>query len=300
MRVNTAQNRATRTTAEGGRAATISAQQEFRRLAATCMLWEDGFYIDGVTVADRISQLVGKVSPEFAAAVAFEARTKQKLRHLPLLIVREMARLPRHKALVGKLLPDVIQRADEMTEFLAIYWKDDPNQSISKQVKIGLTRAFRKFSAYDLAKYNRNGPVKLRDVLRIIHAKPGTKDQSETWAQLMNGTLAAPDTWEVALSSGADKRETFERLMVERKLGALAFLRNLRNMVQAGVPNDTIRLYASTLDVSRVLPFRFLAAARAVPKLEPMLEVLMLRALAGRPKLAGPTAVLVDVSGSVS
>jgi hypothetical protein len=30
--------------------------------------------------------------------------------------------LPKHKALVAKLLPDVIQRADEITEFLAIYW----------------------------------------------------------------------------------------------------------------------------------------------------------------------------------
>ena len=51
----------------------------------------------------------------------------------------------------------------------------------------------------------------------------------------MEGKLAAPDTGEVALSAGKDKREVWERLFAERKLGAIALLRNLRNMRAAGV-----------------------------------------------------------------
>ena len=86
---------------------------------------------------------------------------KMKLRHMPLLIVREMARHEGHKALVSRLLPDVIKRADELSEFLAIYWKDGKTP-ISAQVKKGLARAFNKFGEYALAKYNRDGAVKLR------------------------------------------------------------------------------------------------------------------------------------------
>ena len=35
-------------------------------------------------------------------------------------------------------------------------------------------------------------------------------------------------------AKGANKREVWERLLAERKLGALALLRNLRNMEEAG------------------------------------------------------------------
>jgi 60 kDa SS-A/Ro ribonucleoprotein len=57
------------------------------------------------------------------------------------LVVREMARASAaHKALVADTLFTVIQRPDEITEFLAIYWKDG-KQPLSAQVKKGLARA---------------------------------------------------------------------------------------------------------------------------------------------------------------
>ena len=46
--------------------------------------------------------------------------------------------------------------------------------------------------------------VRLRDVLFMTHAKPRSDEQAAMWKQLVDGTLPAPDTWEVALSSGAD------------------------------------------------------------------------------------------------
>ena len=175
MRVNNPVSYPVPRTAEGAPAARITAEQELRRLAACCMLWEDGFYVDGKTVAERIRELVALVSPEFAAAVAYEARTRQKLRHLPLWIAREMARLPAHKHLVGRLLPDIIQRPDEITEFLALYWKDDPKgkrSPVSAQVKKGLSTAFAKFDEYGLAKYDGDGAVKLRDGRWLAHGRP--------------------------------------------------------------------------------------------------------------------------------
>src|SRR5262249_58959316 len=50
---------------------------------------------------------------------------------------------------------------------------------------------------------------------------------------------------------------------------------------------------------ARVLPFRYVAAARAVPQLEPAIDQALCRAIAEMPPLPGKTIVLVDVSGSM-
>ncbi|MGO9588700.1 MAG: TROVE domain-containing protein [Candidatus Acidiferrales bacterium] len=286
-------------THEGAPARNISPELQLRRSVVACLLWEDQFYEEGVEIAGRIQTLVPKVKPESVAALAVEARTKMKLRHAPLLLVREMARQKTHRALVSQTLAQVIQRADELAEFVAIYWKDG-KVPLSAQVKKGLAQAFRRFDEYHLAKYDRTGPIRLRDALFLCHAKPRDAEQAALWKRLIEGKLETPDTWEVALSSGAEKREAWERLLRERKLGALALLRNLRNMKQSGVDEDLVLAALEGMSTARVLPFRFLAAARYVPQWEEPLERAMLSALAEQAKLPGRTVLLVDVSGSMT
>lgn len=295
-----------------------------RRAVMACMLFEDQFYESGVSIADRIKELVPKVPAAAVANFAIKAREDMKLRHVPLLLVREMARGPvEHKLLVKSTLERIIQRADELSEFLAIYWKEG-KQPISAQVKKGLAKAFMKFNAYALAKYNRDAEIELRDVAFLTRVKAGDDQVKGTvLAKLVNKTfypektkgsgfevkktyklrdfekLETPDTWEVELSAGADKRETFERLINEDKLGALALLRNLRNMEQSGVDRGLIKVALEKMDISRVLPFRFIAAARAVPKMEDIIEPAMLRCAEQMPKLKGKTVLVIDVSGSM-
>ncbi len=56
----------------------------------------------------------------------------------------------------------------------------------------------------------------------------------------------------------------------------------------------------AAMKTDRVLPFRFLAAARVAPQWEQALESAMFRALEGRAaRLPGHTVLLVDVSGSM-
>ena len=286
-------------THEGAPARNISTELQLRRSVLACLLWETQFYEDGVEIAGRIAELVPKVAAEKVASLAVEAREKMKLRHAPLLLVREMARHATHRGLVAETLARVIQRADELAEFVAIYWKDG-RVPLSAQVKKGLAAAFPKFDAYALAKYDRGGPIKLRDVLFLSHAKPRDKEQAEVWKRLIAGELAAPDTWEVALSSGAGKGEAWERLLREKKLGALALLRNLRNMREAGVSEALVLEALESMHTARVLPFRFVAAARHAPQWDEALERAMLKCVAGQEKLAGKTIVLVDVSGSMT
>lgn len=81
-------------THEGAVAARLTPLQELIRTVMSCMLWEDNFYEDGVSIADRIKKLVHQVTLAEAAGVAVEARENMKLRHVPLLIAREMARHP--------------------------------------------------------------------------------------------------------------------------------------------------------------------------------------------------------------
>lgn len=288
-----------RKTHEGAPACHLSPIAELRRTVLACLLWEDGFYESGQSVAQRIADLVARCKPHEVAALAVEARNAQRLRHAPLLLVRQLAKMKATGTLVSETLRKVIQRPDELSEFLALYWKDG-KQPLSAQVKKGLARAFRKFSAYQLAKYNRDTAIKLRDVLFLVHAKPRDEEQAAVWKQLVDGTLPAPDTWEVALSAGADKRETFERLIVEGKLGYLALLRNLRNMASAGVSSKLVGdALEAGAESSKALPFRYVAAARAVPAWEPMIDSAMLKAMGQMPRLLGRTVVLVDVSGSM-
>jgi 60 kDa SS-A/Ro ribonucleoprotein len=286
-------------THKGAPARNISPALQLRRSVLACLLWENQFYEDGVEIAGRISSLVPEVKPEAVAALAFEARDKMKVRHAPLLLAREMARQKEHRGLVAKTLAEVIQRADELAEFVAIYWKDG-KVPLSAQVKKGLAQAFRKFDEYQLAKYDRTGPIRLRDVLFLCHAKPRDAEQAALWKRLIEGELRTPDTWEVALSSGADQREAWERLLRERKLGALALLRNLRNMKQAGVEETLVIEALDSMGASRALPFRFIAAARHVPQWEEPLERAMLRSLDEQEKLPGRTVLLVDVSASMT
>lgn len=288
-------------THEGGQAAQITKEEQLTRSVLTCMLWESGFYESGQDIVLRIQDLATQCEPQFVADLARRARIDFKLRHVPLMLASTLASHKRSKHLVADLLADVIQRPDELTEFLAIYLKDTDRKKkpISAQVKKGLAAAFTKFDEYSLAKYNRDGRFKLKDILRITHPKPNDTDQEALWGRVLKDELKTPDTWEVELSQSKDQYSSWVRLLQENKLGALAMLRNLRNMEKAGVGKDIIRAGIQRIKVERVLPYRFITAARYSPHLEPDLEVKMLQCIESKEKLRGKTVLLIDVSGSM-
>jgi len=315
-------------THEGARSlAKTSPAFKLRRTVMACLLFEDSFYEDGQTAAVRIKALVRECSFDEVAEIAIEAREKMNLRHVPLLLVRETLRYYTGRK-VGDLIEQVIQRPDEIGELLALYWDDGKDQPLTSQLKIGLARAFCKFNEYQLAKWNKDGAVSLRDAMFLCHARPrmrahhdkftkaerrglrfgdfmqsrptGLSVDELLYGKLAHNMLETPDTWEVQLSGGADKKATFERLMSENKLGAMALLRNLRGMTEAGVDDMLIRKSLMSANVERVLPFRFIAAARHAPRFEVELEMAMFSSLAGMDMLRGNTALLIDHSGSMN
>jgi 60 kDa SS-A/Ro ribonucleoprotein len=296
--------------------------QQLRRTLLTCMLWEDNFYESGVSVADRIKALVSACAPADVAALAIEARTVHHLRHVPLLLVRELLRTKAGR-IVGDTIAEVIQRPDEIAELVSIYWQEMQGKMLPKQLRLGLARAFRKFDAYQLAKWDSaDRPVRLRDVLFLCHGKPAggrngygklrrrespidrsaLNDAERLYLDLVDGKLPVPDTWETRLSSGMDKGATFETLLREKKLGYMALLRNLRNMEQGGVPVDLITsAIIEGASKGKALPFRYIAAYGKAqsPSVKAALDTAMLASLQGMPRLTGNTMILVDVSSSM-
>lgn len=312
-------------THEGARARKVDVEAQLLRSVMSCLLWENEFYEDGVEIAKRISTLAEKVDPQALAAIAVRARNQFKLRHVPLHLLVTLAKTGSGTPILGNTIPHVVRRADELAELLALYWKaNGADKPLSKQLKVGLARAVQNFNEYSLAKYDRDSDVRLRDVIFLTHAKPKDKDQAKIFAKLVNKSffptatkggfkvksglhlkgepgLATPDTWETELSAGKDKKATFERLLSEGKLGYLALLRNLRNMVDAGVDRSLIvEALRSRKGAQWVLPFRYVAAARHAPSLVRAIDEALLASIDEMPRLSGHTVVMVDVSGSMA
>ncbi|MEY3239455.1 MAG: hypothetical protein RIR11_893 [Bacteroidota bacterium] len=274
-----------------------------RRLTLAGLLWEDNFYVDGAAAADQIATLVPQCDPDAVIDLAIECRIKQKLRHTPLFLLIQLVKTHR-SARLSEAIATVCTRADMMTDLLALYEKLNGHiKPLAKTVQHGLALAMTNFDEYQLAKYDRDAKIKLRDVLRLCHPRPANEAQEALWKRVRDRSLETPDTWEVGLSAAqndAEKKAVWERLILSNKLGALAFLRNLRNMRQVEVPASIIRKGFAQVKPSMLLPLNFVAAQRENPEFSHEIETLMLEGYNQAPKLPGKTLFIVDRSGSMS
>jgi len=286
----------------GMKAARQDAEALLRRATLVCLLWEDLAYQDGVSVADNIASLVPQVEARKVADLAIECRLDQKLRHVPLYLVKEMCKHDSHRALVAETLAKIIRRPDEMCEFLSLYWEKGKSP-LASQVKKGLAIAFSRFDEYQLAKWNKDTKtIKLRDVMRLVHPKPSNQEQAALWGRLLKDELATPDTWEVGLSASTTseaKKAVWERLIEENKLPAFALLKNLRNMESVDVKPSLIRSALANAKVDMILPMNYFSAVKYAPNYVREIESMMLRSCAQFPKLKGHTIIVVDISGSM-
>ncbi len=285
-------------THEGGKAVETTPYETLKRTVLACMLFEDNFYESGVKVAERIEQLCTQVKASQIIELALIAAQKYHLRHIPLMMIKQALKAD-HKGLnLSDVINKIIVRPDMITDLLALYWKEG-KKPLPNQLKKGIAKAFTKFDAYQLAKYNRDNPIKLRDALFMCHAKPKDEEQATIWKQLVDKSLPSPDTWEVRLSAGENKKESFQELLFKGKMGKLAILRNLRNMKEAGIPKESVA-HELLRNPKEMLPFQYLAAAKECVEWEDIVDKSMIQACGLKPKLMGRTIVLVDVSGSMS
>jgi predicted transcriptional regulator len=317
---------------EGAQAFKVTPELELYAAVVTASL-SDNFYEKGLARLTRIQELMLKNNPEFIAKLAIYARTEMHMRSVPMVLAVELAKTNSGNALVSKTVNGVVKRADEITELLSYYQLANNRQGVkklnklSKQVQKGLSQAFNKFDEYQFAKYNRPTEVKLRDALFLVHPKAKNEAQQVVFNKIAANELDVPYTWETELSAlGQVKFESshakalavrakWEELIDSGKLGYMALLRNLRNILEANVSAEHIMKVCDFLSNenavanSKQLPFRFLAAFREIKILNSEYVSMILNALedavvASVRNMKGfdeATSVLIacDVSGSM-
>ncbi len=322
----------TTTNHEGEKAYTLNAQLELYTAVVTSSL-SNQFYEKADQKIARIRELISQNDPVFVAKLAIYAREVMNLRSIPLVMAVELAKIHAGDALVSQLVSRIVKRADEITELLSYYQLANQATGIkklgklSKQIQKGLALTFNQFDEYQFAKYNRETEIKLRDALFLVHPKAKDEGQQALFDKIVNDALQVPYTWEVELSKlGQQSFETseakqaafgakWEELIDSQKVGYMAIMRNLRNILEASVSEAHIQKVADYLSNqkavqnSKQLPFRFLAAYRELLKVPSVHTSQLLEALEKAVQISAAniqgfgedTKVLLacDVSGSM-
>lgn len=287
---------------EGAKAYKLTPELELYSAVVTAGL-SDTFYEKDGKRLERVQELMKKNDAEFVAKLAVYARNKMYMRSIPMVLAVELAKENSGNAIVSKTVNGVVQRADEITELLAYYQLANKRSGtkklnkLSKQVQKGLSEAFNRFDEYQFSKYNRDADVTLRDALFLVHPKAKSEEQQAVFNKIAAKDLAVAYTWETELSAlgqqkFADEKEKaaafrakWEELIDSGKLGYMALMRNLRNIMEAEVAWEKMKKVCAYLAnenavaKSKQLPFRFLAAYREVKAMKSDYVSMVLNAL---------------------
>jgi hypothetical protein len=298
------------------------AKSELAGILLTSFL-EDQFYRSGNETQERLVELVGMVDPLFAAKAAIFARKTFGMRSVSHVVAGELAQYASGSLWLRRFYSEVVQRPDDVTEILSYYLanrtqlrestkgKGKRPRDLSKALQRGLGDALCRFSAYQLGKYKASDKdVSMVDAINLLRPH-----KTEAKGALLAGVLAPPETWEVKLSQAgqaedkeAAKAQVWGDLLSSGKLGALAAVRNIRNVIEQAP--DAVPLLCELLtdeDVirkSRIFPFQYLTAwdaldADAPREVRAALSQAFDLALGNLPELEGKTLVAVDASGSM-
>lgn len=307
-RFNTKNPPSRTTNLAGGKAFSMSPEMELVHAVLTTFL-EDKYYESGANRISRIQALIKNNKPEFVAKLAVIARNEFHLRSVSHLLLGELSKVHKGDDLVKRAIVASAIRVDDLTE-IASYLEG----KLPKQVKRGVRNALLKFNRYQLAKYKGQGKgISLVDLFNLTHPKVqhANEEQKQAWADLIKGELKSFDTWETEISnaSAEEKKAKWEALIQDNKLGYMALLRNLNNLIKNDVSEDVIDKAVAKLTnpeevaKSKQLPFRFVTAYDNVQgnrKLTDAISIAMDHAVVNTPELSGKTLIGIDSSGSMS
>lgn len=270
---------------------------------------EEKFYGDNTADMVKTIKAVIEQDPEFVAKLAVFARREFNMRSVSHVLAAYLAHEPAGKRYARKVVNRICVRGDDATEIMSFYLSTF-GKPIPNSLRRGLKDVLERFDIYTLAKYKGAGKaVKMRDLVALCRPAPKSNAAALAFKMLLAGTLDPPYTWEVEISKYGNNKETWERLIASKKVGHMAILRNLRNIIKAKPSNldDALTWMTDPAAVmrSKQLPFRFLSAYKAVAdvgtsRIFRILEQACMSSLENMPRLPGTTAIFLDVSGSMS
>ncbi len=310
----------------GGEAHAMSEKLELATIFLTAFL-EDQFYRKADPTVARIPELIAAIPDKaFVAKAALHARHGAGMRSVSHLAAVELARQVKGAAWTKRFFERLVRRPDDVTEILACHFAFH-GKPVPNALKKGLGAALARFDAHQISKYRgERAELKLVDAVNLLHPP-----HSEALAGLVRGTLAPAETWETQLTRAGQeavsaearairKAEAWTLLVRTRKIGYLALLRNLRNLLEQApdLIGDAVAILTDATAIRRslVMPFRYLTALEAVAgakdpgtderfdeRRQTVLRALSVaadRALANVPLFDGRTLVAVDTSGSMN
>lgn len=293
----------------GHSAYSMTAKSKLVTQVLTSFFNENKFYGDNSAEMQETIKSVIATDPKFVANLAVFARREFNMRSVSHILIAYLSHEVNGKPYARKAINAVCVRGDDAIEIMACYLELF-GKPIPNALKKGIADAMQRFDEYTLAKYKGNGKsVKMRDLLCLCRPTPKNEAQSDMWKRLLNNELEIPYTWETELSANGNNAQTWENLIDSGKVGYMALLRNLRNILNANPKNankvlDTIE-NPEMVKRSKQLPFRYLSAYKELENIGgsrvfDALENAVEASVENMPKLEGTTVIAVDTSGSMS
>lgn len=290
---------------EGGDVYTKSPLNDWFNFLSSSMM-ADGFYENASEQQKRYMDLTNKViaayGAEFAAKAAVFARNELGMRS----ITQLTAAMLNSYQFDGKrrFYKNINRRPDDVAEIFAAI--DMLGGKRSHALVRGAADYLSGLNAYQIGKYKMNGHAyNMFDLINITHATSRPIDDYK------NGAKMVADTWETAISgstSTEEKNDEWERLVLENKLGYLALIRNLNNIL--GTEYATLvdplceqLTNEAAIRKSLVFPYQIYVAyknlnarnAKVIAALEKAFEI----SVQNMPAMEGYTCIVLDVSGSM-
>lgn len=292
----------------GAPAYSMSAKSKLVTQVLTSFFNEQKFYGDNsAEMQETVKEVIDK-EPQFVSNLAVFARKVFNMRSVSHVLTAYLAHETSGKPYVRSTIDGVVLRGDDLTEIMAFYLS-----TFGKPIPNSLRRAIAdklvSFDEYTIAKYKgENKAVKMRDLICLCRPRPQTSKQEDLFKRCLESRLETPLTWEAELSANGNNAKTWEKLIDSGKVGYMALLRNLRNIIRAN-PSNIQQVYDIIQNPERVrkskqLPFRFYSAYKAVAdiagsKTFDVLENALESSVDNMSKLPGTTVIAVDVSGSM-
>jgi 60 kDa SS-A/Ro ribonucleoprotein len=331
MGFNATKQKTERTTYEGAKAFKIrNPKMELYLLAASSMMSGDTFYESMDDRLLRFRRLVSNVlerhpkNADWIARLAMYTREQMHMRTIPTMLIAELF-MAGYADEASAASWRVFVRGDEHLEALAYF--DVCGSKRTKRFLKCIAAHLNSASEQKMVKYaSGRRAYSQKDAIRLAHPEPKDAAQSALFKYMVHGWGALDEneggllkhvaslkqgetqTWEQHISKEGSSAEAWAEAVP--KMGYMAMLRNLRNMVEKGIPEKVLVDVAKDIEnptkvrFSRQLPFRFLSAWKALPINTPgYLKAAVARALdystANVPDFTGDTLVLVDTSGSM-
>ena len=270
---------------------------------------EDGYYESQAIQEKRYLQVTEQIANaygyEFVAKAAMFARNELGMRSISQLTAAWLS----NKQFEGKraFYRNYCHRPDDVNEIFAAaaHLNIPRNHSMCR----GFGDYLSTLGDYDLTKYKQKGhEYNMYDVINLTHPCSDSIDK------FMRGAIKSADTWEVNVSTAksvVEKEQVWREMVENHKLGYIALLRNLNNILDCRfISNEWIRLNIipqltdiKAIKKSLVFPYQIYNAYKNL-KIHNSLIIMALEtafriSVKNMPKLPGLTAVILDVSGSM-